>query len=226
VIVLLLTAVIAGALVLALLSRAEVLEKGQLLPYTNAKIYHLRLPGGLTFYVEPELKPSLDLLNAYLLTGIAFISLSFATLLARFGEGARGAPFRFFFVSFLGASYLVADELLGIHETIGHNLRFLLGLRVAKRPDDLVIMLMALTAGGVLLAFRRVILASRGAVVLFGAGAGLILLAAIADLLSLPFEEVTEVLAALLMVAGMMTLGVRHLRPFVEGDQRPTGGTT
>lgn len=208
---LLLAASAAGVLALVLLSGAEVLEKGQLLPYTEGQIYKVRFGGGLVLYVEPDLKPNLDLLNAYLLTGLAFVALSFASVLA-FLARRDGAAFRFFTAAFFGASYLVADELLGIHETLGHNLQFLRKLPLVERPDDVVLLLTALLAAAVLARFRGTILASKPATALFATSFGLFLLSALGDLLSLPFEEAAEVLAAVGLVAAMVVLGLHHAR--------------
>lgn len=206
----LLVALLAG-LVGSFLSSYEVLEKGQLLPYSEGKIYKVRFGGGLTLYVEPELKPSLDLLNSFLLTGVGFIALTFAVILAASGEGT-GSRFWFFVVGFLGSSYLVADETLGLHETIGHNLPFLAGLPLVERPDDVVVVLFALPAAAFLFLFRTVILASRAASALFAVSLLVFLAAAAADLLDLPGEEAAEVLVTICLAAAMLLLGLHHLR--------------
>ncbi len=209
---LLLLVVAAGALLYAFASDYQVLEKGQLLPYTEGKVYKVRFGGWLTLYVEPEQRPSLDLLNAYLLTGVAFMSLTFGVIVAAAGGGPRGTRFWCFVAAFVGASYLVADETLGIHETIGHNLQFLKALPLIKRPDDAVVVLFALPAALFLIAFRSVLLASRGAALLFGLGMLGFVLSAAADVLTLPIEEAAEVLATLCLAAGTMVLGLHHTR--------------
>ncbi len=227
VVLLLLAAAGIGALAYFFLADAEVLEKGRLLSYTEGKIYKVRFGGGLVLYIEPDLKPSLDLLNAYLLTGIAFIALSFAALLAGVAGDTSSSAFRFFALVFLGASYLVADEILGIHETVGHNLQFLRRLPLIERPDDAVILLMAIPAAAVLFFFRGVLLSSKAATALCGASLALFVLSAVADLLTLPGEEIVEVLAALCLVAAMVLLGLHHARAALGGDQgSPPGGTT
>lgn len=212
VIALLFVALAGGVLSYLLVADYEVLEKGQLLPYTEGKIYKVRFGGWLTLYYEPELRPSWDLLNAYLLTGAAFMALTFSAILATAGRETGSARFRFFLVAFLGMSYLVADEMLGIHETIGHNLQFLKALPLIKRPDDAVVVLFALPAALFLIAFRSVLLASRGAALLFGLGMLGFVLSAVADVLTLPIEEAAEVLATLCLAAGTMVLGLHHTR--------------
>lgn len=206
-----LAAVAVGVLAYHLVSDYEVLEKGRLLPYTEGQIYKVRFGGWLTLYLEPELRPSLDLLNAYLLTGVAFVALSFMVILAAGGD-AHSPRFRFFLLAFVGTSYLVADETLGLHETIGHNLRFLAELPFIDRPDDAVVILLAVPAVLFLAVFRGVLLASRRATILFAAGLASFLASACADALSLPGEEAVEVVATTFLVGGMIALGVHHTR--------------
>lgn len=219
-IALLLAALAGGVLSYLLVADYEVLEKGQLLPYTAGKIYKVRFGGWLTLYLEPELQPSWDLLDAYLRTGAAFIALTFSAILATAGRETGSARFRFFVVAFLGMSYLVADEMLGIHETIGHNLQFLAALPLVKRPDDAVTVFLAVPAALVLLAFRSVLLASRKASVLWGVALLSFLASAVADVLDLPLEEAAEVFATVCLAAGMIVLGLHHTR---LGPEEPRG---
>lgn len=192
----------------------EVLEKGQLFSYTTAKIYKVRFGGWMTLYVAPELPPwhYRDLLNAYVLTGVAFVSLTFAVLLWTSGHRAGSASLRLFLVAFVGISCLVADELLGLHESLGHNMQFFLRLPLVHRPDDALMVLMAIPAGVFLVYFRSVLLASRRAVITFAAAALGFLLAAAADVLALPIEEGLEVLVSVVLLVGMFFLGLHYLR--------------
>ena len=210
-----------AAFLYRLASSYEVLEKGQILPYTLGLVYKIRFGGWLTIYVEPELRPNLDLLNAYLLTGIAFISLTFGVILATVAKETKSPRFWFFVASFFGMSALVADEILGIHETIGHNLQFLMELPLIKRPDDAVVLFLAVPALAVLVLFRSVILSSRRATMLFALALGGFVLSAVADILTLPLEEPLEVLTTICIAAAMIVLGLHHTGPSL----RQTGST-
>jgi len=209
-----LLALAAGLAVVAsfVLSGYEVVEKGQILPYTEGKIYKVRFGNGATLLFEPEIIPTLDLLNGYLLTGIAFISLTFGVALAVRRSDWRDAAGGFFMLTFLGASALALDEVVGVHESLGHNLQFLSNLPGVDRPDDALILFMAVPAVLFLFLFRGVILVSRRAVVLFAVALALFLISAAADFLSLPFEEPAEVLATVTLAAATVLLGLDHLR--------------
>lgn len=205
-----------GLLVLAyrFLTDYEVLEKGRLFSYTTAKIYKVRFGGGLTLYVAPELPPwhYRDLLNAYVLTGVAFVSLTFAVLLRTSGRPVGNASVTLFLVTFVGISYLVADELLGLHESLGHNMRFFLELPGIERPDDALTVLMLIPAGAFLVYFRSTILACRRAVIAFAAAALGFVAAAVADVLALPIEEILEVLISVCLLVAVFFLGLHYLR--------------
>ena len=204
----------------------EVLEKGQILPYTLGLIYKVQFGGRLTLYLEPELRPTMDLLNAYILTGIAFISLTFGVILATVTSRMKGLKFWFFATTFMGMSYLVVDEIFGVHESIGHNLQFLAKLPLITRPDDAVILFMAVPAALFLFVFRKVILASFKAKVLFGAGFICFALSAISDILTLSIEEPLEILASLFLAAAITALGLHHAIPGYDPPGRgPRPGT-
>lgn len=193
------------------LSAYEVLDKGQLLPYTEGKVYKVGFPGGLILYFEFEVKPSFDLLNVYLLVGVAFAALVFSLVLACIARDT-GQPFRFFVLAFLGMSYLGADELIGIHETLGHNLQWLAALPFVERPDDAIVLFFVVPAVAILIFFRSVIFASRPATFLFAICFACFLFAAVADILALPIEEPVEVIATAIMLAALLMLGLHHLR--------------
>jgi len=106
---------------LSLLENYEVLEKGRLLSHTGGTVYKIRFFGAFDLFVEPDHQLDKDTLNAFILVGVAFISLTFAFLLAWLKGSNRRDIVRFNILMFLGMSWLAADELLGIHETVGHN---------------------------------------------------------------------------------------------------------
>lgn len=195
------------------LTHYEILEKGPILPWVEGgNVYKVRVGGWLTFYFQPDIHPRHlpDLLNAYVLTGVAFVGLTFAVVLRAAGHGAGSPGVRFFFVAFVGFSYLVADELVGIHESIGHNMPFLRRLPLVHRPDDVLILAMAIPVGLFLFYFRSLLLASRRAVIAFAAGILCFLVAAVSDLFALPVEDPAEVLASACLLAGFLLLGL-HL---------------
>lgn len=202
-------ATVAGLLAVAALSgHYEVLAKGQLLPYTEARVYRVRFFDRFDLWVEPEHRPSADALTAYFLTGLAFVSLAFAWLLHRLGD-RRTAPM--FALMFLGGSYLAADEYLGLHESIGHNLQFLATLPGVKRPDDVVIALYTVPAALFAWAYRRPLSISRPALTLLAGGAVLFVTAALADLASAPGEELLEVGAAFVILLAVAETGLAHV---------------
>lgn len=201
--------VIAVAALAALVAaNFEVVAKGQLLPYTKGRIYELRFFDAFNIYVEPEHKPTRDALTAYFLTGISFMSLAFALLLHRF-DAVR--PRNMFAVLFAGASFLAADEYLGLHESLGHNMQFLRALPGVTRPDDLIVASYLLPAALFGLVFLRELSRSRRGLWFVGAAFGLVLIGVVADMFSLPGEEAFELLGAGALVMAVAELGVTHV---------------
>lgn len=201
------TGVVMIALAGLALGHYEVVAKGQLLSYTEGRIYQVRFFDRFDLLVEPEHRLSADAVTAYFLTGIAFIALAFAWLLHRMGPGS--AP-RMFALIFLGASYLAADEYLGLHESIGHNLPFLLAIPGVSRPDDVVIALYAIPAAAFLWFYRAELTLSVTALRLVGLAFALFAVATVADFAGLPGEELIEGGAALIVVVAMIEVGVAH----------------
>lgn len=195
-----------------LLSDYEILEKGHLLPYTSGFIYKVRFGGWLTLYLEKEVRPSMDILNAYLLAGIAFISFTFSIIHVEIVKNRSSKHFWFFLMAFFGMTYLVADETFAIHENIGHMLQFLTKLPVVKRPDDLIILSFTVPAALFCYHFRSVLLSSRKAFFLFALGFLIFIMSALSDILTLPGEEILEVLASACLFAGMINLGLHSIR--------------
>lgn len=215
---LLLTAAFAGlvALVAArFLGSYEVLEKGQLFDYSAGTQYKLRLGGWLTLYVEPDINTRHwypDLINAYLMIGIAFAALTFGLILRRSGQDSRSRGLQLLAIMFVGFTFLVADELMGIHESIGHNLQFLRRLPLVKRPDDVVMMAYAIPAGLVVYYFRATLFAYRGARNAFLLALAGIVVYGFSDLRSWPIEDPLKVLTSLCVLVGVFVLGLNLLR--------------
>ncbi len=210
---------------------AEVVDEGELLPYVQGySIYKVRVLDRYEFFVEPDYKPRRDAINSYVLVGIAFISLTFAVIIRVFPTSTASGAFRFFVCLFFGTNYLAADEFLGIHESLGHNMQFLTTLfPFAGHPDDVIIMLYGIPALLFVWWFRKTLVASKAAVLLFGAALGAFGLAAISDSLVLPIEELCEMTSSICLLAGVLTLGICHIDPASavarrsEGYMKPDG---
>ena len=136
--------VAAGALVvLAVVAarQAPVLARGELLPWFEdyTHVARVRL-AGLELYVDT----SSGLADLMTVLALAAVALVFATaaVYARRDPALR----RTFAVAALGAVYLSADDLLGVHDTVGHNLGFLAGLPLIDHPDDAVMAFYGLVA--------------------------------------------------------------------------------
>lgn len=190
----------------------EVVDKGAYVrPYSPepGSVYELRLFDAVTVYGDAESRPSTDEASAVVLVALAVAALMTALLLQ-----ATGAPRRlrrFYGIAALGAAYLAVDELLGIHETVGHNLPFLADLPGIEHPDDPIIALYMLPALVFVYVFRDLFGASARTRFLFAAGIGLFAGAIVADLADVPADELLEVLAAACLSAGFIVLIVLHL---------------
>jgi hypothetical protein len=201
---------------LALLENYEVLEKGRLLSHTGGTVYKIRFFGAFDLFVEPDHQLDKDTLNAFILVGVAFISLTFGVLLAWLKNRDRGDVVRFNMLMFLGMTWLAADELLGIHETVGHNLMFLAKLPFIERPDDVIILLYAIPAAIFLVRFRKTMLASRPALVLMGVALAFFMVSATSDVFKLPVEQISELLCSGCVIVAVLLLGLTHVRLALE----------
>lgn len=192
----------------------EVIERGRLLPYTSAEIYRIKLFDRVTIYAEPEDQTSLDIVDSWILVSISSVALLALLFLWSAHLAARAHAATFFFVTWLGTGFLAVDEIVGGHENLGHNLRFLRNLPGIDRPDDAVIVFYIVPTLAFLIAFRRIILGSRTARVFFGLGTAIFVVAALADAggVAGQDEERIEVVASLSFLVGFMTLTVDELR--------------
>lgn len=209
-------AILLALAMFVLFQNYEVVRKGNFLPYTNGFIYEVLLFDTFTVYAEPEVVDLLDLMNGYLLVGAAFAALTFAVIVMKGAADDRDPRLWFFLTIFVGLSYLVADEWLGIHESIGHNLQFLRSLPFGDRPDDLIILAYGVPALLFLLAFRRLIWGSVASRVFFALAFVAFAGAAVADGADFFAEEILECLPSLLIVAAVISLGVHHTKPGLE----------
>ena len=196
--------------------QAPVLERGRLLGWFEQydAIARVRL-AGVELYVDTSSGVA-DLLTV---TALALV----AALFAAGAAAARRDPAlrRTFTTAALGALYLGADDLLGVHETVGHNVGVLAGLPLVDHPDDVVMALYGVLAAAFAWRHRRLLggPARRWWLVAGAAGA----LAIGHDVLPLhagAFEEVLEVVAggALLVASGLA------VRQSLGGARMPGAG--
>lgn len=188
--------------VVAAARQAEVVASGRLLPFfeTYDQVARVRLLG-VELYVDTSSGLN-DLLTVSALATIAVLLLAGAAS-ARHDPALR----RTFLAAAFGAAYLTADDLLAVHETVGHNLGALAELPLVDHPDDVIMALY----GVVVCAFgwrHRDLL--RGRARRWFVAAALAGGAAVAhDLLPLHYgaaEEVLEVVAAgaLVLATGVL----------------------
>jgi hypothetical protein len=188
----------------------EVVEKGQLVDYSEGTIYRIEV-FGVELLAEKEVTPSLDVANSLALWTIACLALASALILhSLVGREARRTQV-FFGLIALGAAFLSLDELFGIHESLGHNVQWLEGVLGSSQPDGPIQVGYALLALVFVVVFRDLLLSSRAALVLFAA-AGLSIATALAGdgraFLSTKAEDSLELLAAALLVAGFAILAL------------------
>ena len=205
---LLIAGILAVFAINAVTENYEIIQKGQILEYTSGKIYQVRLFDKFDFYAEPEVRPSNDVLVSVVLFGIGFIALTFAFLQYHSRRKAEDKVLPFFIVLSVGAIYLGADELFGIHESLGHNMQFLSRVPGVHRPDDMIIALYAIPALAFLVYFRKVLLKARGTLKYFVAAILLFLLAAASDLAAIgKIEEILEMLCVFVILFGTLAFG-------------------
>jgi hypothetical protein len=191
--------IVAGALALLLagvylVASPDVLDRGQLLSYTSQEVWRVRLFGTVDVWVAKEAIHPLDAVNGVILAtgaGMAamggLLSISVAPRLNRF-----------FVLLSAGLAYLVADELLGLHETFGYNLNSLAGIPGVHSPEHVFFMLYVIPAVAFFIFYWDVILASRWGARLLGIGV-------------LLFGQWIKPASSLALVGGVALVAVRHL---------------
>jgi hypothetical protein len=189
----------------------EVVDEGRLLPYTDAQVAKLRFFDEVTLYVTKERPRPLDVVNATLFAMLAGVAL-FSLLLLQPVRGSDERVKVFLVIALLGSLYLAADEMLGIHETVGHNLRFLADLPAVHRPDDVVFASYAVPAVIVVVVFKDLIWSSRPVALLFAAGLALFVVAGAADVAGVGIDELAEPLSTGCLGAGFTRIALAHVR--------------
>ena len=201
----------AGAVVAALLLQGSLLDvRGPVdVPYPAGEVKELRVLG-LSLKIDGEPKPGASVMGAIALFMLA--TACFMTFAALRLAAAQRRLVWFWLIASAGLAVAATDELLAVHESIGHNLPFLADLPGVKRPDDVVILLYLPGALAFAWWFRDVLRAHRLTLWCMTAAISCFALSAVCDLLSVRLEEWFELMAGLLIAAGLVALMARHLR--------------
>lgn len=190
-------------------------------PYPAGEVEELRVLGAVDVYVDAEPKPGASVFGAIALLMLATASL--VTCMALRFAGTRRQLQRFWLIGAAGLTIAAADELLAIHESIGHNLRFLADLPGVKRPDDALLLLYLPGALAFVWWFRDILREHRLTFGCMTAATAAFALAVAADLASLRAEEWFELVAGLFVAAGLVALMHRHLKTNLQIGVRVGG---
>jgi hypothetical protein len=198
----LLIATAAAAVLTCAATAKEEARGGDLLPYESAEVVRYEVLGGPTVYVESEPAGGWDLLNAGL---FGLVALTAGMGWWRMRRREDEAPARLLGGLALVAGALGLDEALALHETVGHNLRFLSSLPGVERPDDAIVLGGALVLGAAALSAWRVLARVPAALAVLGLAAAFGFAAALGDPLGFAYEEQLEVVSAgLVLVAALL----------------------
>jgi hypothetical protein len=203
-----LTVLVLAAVVAVAPSLYEVEARGKgppLVPYeSSGVVYKVRVLDRFSVYGDSESRPNFDKLSSVALVAAASMSLMALLLLKASGGNARVRRFYGFLT--VALAFLAADELLGLHETVGHNLGFLADLPGVDRPDDVVFVSYGVVLAALAWPFRDILLANRRATLMFAGGAALFALAAAGDLTGVAVDEPAEALSAACLGGGLVLL--------------------
>jgi hypothetical protein len=192
----------------------EVEAKGKgppLVPYEGSGlVYKVRVLDLFSIRADEESRPQSDKLSSIGLVAAASMCLM-TLLLLNAARGDRRLR-RFYAYATAGLAYLAADEIFAIHETVGHNLRFLADLPGVERPDDVIFLSYGLPLAIFAWVFRDVLLADRRAARLFAVGTVLFAIAVAGDIVGVSIDELAEPLAAICLVAGLILITASALR--------------
>jgi hypothetical protein len=150
----------AGAILVG--STYRIVDEGELLSYTAGYVYRVELLGMFELWAEPEVKARIDVFNSLVLVSLSSMALLAAILIEVASPDASPKTRRFFLATWIGLGFLGLDELLGVHESVGHNLQFLRELPAVDRPDDAVFALYVVPAAVYIAYFRNTIAARAG----------------------------------------------------------------
>jgi hypothetical protein len=192
------------------LRNAPVVAEGRLLDFLppGYSVTQVRV-AGLELYVDTSLGRS-DIATSTVLVALAIYLAYVALQLRRKGDREAGT----FAAAAAGALFLAGDDLLALHETVGHNLGFLASLPGVDHPDDAIMGIYALIAVGFCFRHRDLAPAGTRARTAWLTAAVLGATAIVLDMLPIDNtrpEEGLEVLCALGLLAGAVLTGHRLL---------------
>jgi hypothetical protein len=188
----------------------EVVDHGRLLSYTTGDVYNVRVFDAFTVYVDGELvdPPLVDIVNAVAFAAAAATAITVVVLI---GSADASRLRSFFSLLAAGMLFLMADDLLTIHESLGANLRFLADVPGVAQADDAILAVYAVPVVAFLVHFRGVILASRRATFWFGSAIVLFAAAVTLDVgTDLRVEEAIEPLSSLTILVGELEVALEH----------------
>ena len=204
-----------GAGLLVLPGATDVVDRGyDLRPYPSGEVFEVRIADTVTLYFDQES----DEFDGDVLSGAALVALTTIAAMTLLLLRAAAAPLRvrrFYLLTTLGLGLLAFDEMVGLHESVGHNLPFLADLPGVERPDDVVFALYFLPVIAMVVVFRDVLGSSPLARRLFLALIPLFGLAVLFDLTGSLLDEPVEMLCALTGGAGLIALMARHLMQYL-----------
>jgi len=205
-------AILVGLALLAAIAyvTADVVAEGRLLPYTPAEAERLRIFGLFEITIQHEPPSIVDSLGSA--TFVAVAAVAIVALLVIWNSGADRRLMWFYGVLAAGMGYLGLDEIVGFHEAIGANLRFLGDLPGVNSPEDVVIALYAIPTAIFAFAFWGKLAASRVGFRLIALGAFLYLLAAVLDVVdTLMDEQLVELSSAVVLLAGFIAYALEDI---------------
>jgi len=193
----------------ALLARPWIELDPDVLPGTDDAVDRATVLDRFTFYVSKSRIVGLDVLNGMILVSIS--AIAFLVVLGLIRARAAERLQWFFLTASVGAGYVALDELAAVHESLGHNLRFLGDIPGVDHPDDVILALYIVPAVAFLVSFRDVLRSSRLPLALFAGSIGLFVLSVLFDLAKIEVEDAVEVLGALVGLAGFIALTVENV---------------
>jgi hypothetical protein len=190
----------------ALLRHAPVVAEGHLLPFLGDYVVYRVRVAGIELYVDKSFGRG-DIVTSAFLIGLAAYALWLAWTLHR-----RGVPtFQPLLIAAGGALFLAGDDLLSLHETVGHNLGFLTDVPGVDHPDDVIMGLYALMVTAFCWCHRHLAPAGSRARAAWLVAASLGATAVLLDMLPIEsaghVEEGLEAACALALFVGALATG-------------------
>ena len=177
--------------------------------YPAGEVHEVRVLGAVDVRVDGEPKLGASVFGSIALFVLA--TASFVTFAALRMAGARRQIRTFWLIAAAGLGVAAADELLALHESVGHNLPQLADVPGVTRPDDLLMLLYVPAGLAFAWTFRDVLRERRLTHGCLLAAGGCFVVSIGADLASMHVEEWFELLAGLFIAAGLIALMHEHL---------------